>query len=100
MTYERPSNATTKSASNILNTKHTARTLRMPTHAGFSLVELAVASLILSVGSLAVLTLSLHWHGSLNHATARMTELDQLIEERPPARIERRYEFLSCERDK
>lgn len=69
-------------------------------NAGFSLVELSVACFILSVGSLAVLTLSLHWHSSFSHATARMKAIDQLIEERPPARIERRYEFFSCERDK
>ena len=73
--------------------------VRADRDAGFSLVELAVASLILSVGSLAVLNLSLHWHRSLSQAEARMKAIDQRIEARPLPRIERRYEFFSCERD-
>lgn len=82
------------------NTSSPTRSSAQRTNGGFSLVELTVASLILSVGSLAVLKLSIHWHSSLNHANTRMQQIDQLIEARPLPRIERRYEFLSCERDK
>lgn len=69
-------------------------------YAGFSLIELSIASFILGVGSLAVMHLTLHWHASLEQLTARMQELDHQVELRPEPSIARRYEFLICERDK
>ena len=68
--------------------------------AGFSLVEVSVASLIVSVGSLAVLQMSRHWYANAEHLTTRMEALDRAVELRPEPSIPRRYEFLSCERDK
>lgn len=70
------------------------------TQRGFSLIELVVATFIVGVGTLAVVTMVVYWHSSLEHLTQRMDALDALHESRPQPVIARRYEVLSCEADK
>lgn len=67
---------------------------------GFSLIELAVATFMVGVGTLAVVTMVVHWHHSLTHLAERIDALDSLHQSRPQPAIVRRYEVLSCEADK
>lgn len=66
---------------------------------GFTLIELSVASVVLSVGTLAVFTLILHWHGSLHQLDVATANLQKTMLERPQPTIERRFSFLTCELD-
>lgn len=66
---------------------------------GFSLLELALASAILSVGTLAVFTLFLHWRGAIDTQETRYQALQQTVLERPNSMYVRHFEVFSCERE-
>lgn len=66
-------------------------------HVGFSLLELTLASAILSVGTLAVFTLFTHWHGAVDAQEARYLALQKTMLERPQPMYARQFETLKCE---
>lgn len=65
---------------------------------GFSLLELSIASAILSVGTLAVFTLYLHWRAAPDLQDARYQDLITTMLERPQPLHVRRFSHLKCER--
>lgn len=67
---------------------------------GFSLLELSIASAILSVGTLAVFTLFLHWRAAPELQDARYLALQQTMLERPQPIYSRLFETLQCEQEK
>ncbi|MCC5880402.1 MAG: prepilin-type N-terminal cleavage/methylation domain-containing protein [Idiomarina sp.] len=67
---------------------------------GFSLLELSIASAILSVGTLAVFTLTLYWLEAPERQKARYEALVQAVLERPQPMYIRRFATLECEREK
>lgn len=67
---------------------------------GFSLLELSIASGILSVGTLAVFTLFLHWRSAPDAQEARYFALQQAMLERPQPIYSRHFETLKCEQEK
>lgn len=67
---------------------------------GFSLLELSIASGILSVGTLAVLTLFLHWRALPDAQDIRYQALQQTMLDRPAPYYSRQFELFECEREK
>lgn len=67
---------------------------------GFSLLELTIASAILSVGTLAVFTLFLHWRAAPDQLDARYEALIAAMLDRPQPMYVRHFTPLACEREK
>ncbi|MCL5050866.1 MAG: type II secretion system GspH family protein [Firmicutes bacterium] len=67
---------------------------------GFSLLELSAATLVMSVGSLAVFTLFLQWHAALIAAENYQHILQEAQHARPEPKYQRRFQHLPCELDK
>lgn len=67
---------------------------------GFSLLELSAATLVMSVGSLAVFTLFLQWHASLIASDDYQETLQEAQHARPEPKYQRRFEHLPCEQEK
>lgn len=66
---------------------------------GFSLLELALASAILSVGTLAVFTLFVYWHGAIEAQEVRYQALQKTMLERPGSKYHRQFETFKCEQE-
>ncbi|MBA3988856.1 MAG: hypothetical protein C0463_06970 [Idiomarina sp.] len=76
-------------------TAHTHRRVN-----GFSLLELSAATLVMSVGSLAVFTLFLQWHEAIVAADTQQQALQEAQHFLPEPKYQRRFEHLFCELDK
>lgn len=66
---------------------------------GFSLLELLLASAIISVGTLAVFTLYTHWYGAIDAQEERYQALQTKMLARPGPKYGRQFEVFKCEQN-